>query len=83
MCIWISSVVINVVILSVVQLCEVGGEGLAAPLVHSTGVVELALNQGGSAADRQLAFVDRNRDLFLACVTQRGPVHRKCDKLGE
>ncbi|KAG8294840.1 Intraflagellar transport protein 80 [Homalodisca vitripennis] len=65
-----------------IQLFEVGGEGLASPFAHTTGVVEVALNQGGSAADRQMAFVDRNRDLFLASVPQRGPVQRKVDKLG-
>lgn len=60
-----------------------GGEGSSVPpLHHSTGVVELALNQSGPASDRLLAFVDRNRDLYIATVVLRGTINRKIEKLG-
>ncbi|CAG2065344.1 unnamed protein product, partial [Timema podura] len=49
------------------------------PLHHWVGVVEVTLNQAGSALERQIAVVDRNRDLYLALV--RGSLHKKLRKL--
>lgn len=69
-------------LLLVIQLYEVGGEGNTPPLMHSVGVCDVALNQGGTASDRMLAIVDRNRDLFLAKVPVRGALQRKIEKLG-
>mmetsp|Transcript_15398 Transcript_15398/g.39727 ORF Transcript_15398/g.39727 Transcript_15398/m.39727 type:complete len:773 (-) Transcript_15398:1613-3931(-) len=50
------------------------GQPLGKPMVHSSEVVEVALDQAGGALSRHLAFVDKNRDLHLASArrsTQR------------
>lgn len=51
------------------------------PMLHNTGILEIALNQGGSMTDRLIAFVDRSHDLFLASV--HGTGMRKFGKLGK
>nr|CAD7260712.1 unnamed protein product [Timema shepardi] len=65
-----------------VHLFEVGSARSLVdlpPLHHWVGVLEVALNQAGSALERQIAVVDRNRDLYLALV--RGSLHKKLRKL--
>eukprot|EP00057_Strongylocentrotus_purpuratus_P035142 XP_797867.3 PREDICTED: intraflagellar transport protein 80 homolog [Strongylocentrotus purpuratus] len=42
------------------------------PLSHKLEVMEVALDQQGPAADRHLAIVDKNRDLYLATVRNFG-----------
>nr|CAD7451809.1 unnamed protein product [Timema tahoe] len=65
-----------------VHLFEVGSARSLVDLPslhHWVGVVEVTLNQAGSALERQIAVVDRNRDLYLALV--RGSLHKKLRKL--
>ncbi|CAG0925994.1 unnamed protein product, partial [Notodromas monacha] len=52
------------------------------PFAHTTEVMEVALNQGGSVADRRCAFVDRNRDLFLCFTRKEPPNNFRVAKLG-
>jgi hypothetical protein len=54
----------------------------APPITHSGGVVEIALNQAGSPGERQLALVDKNRDLYLTNIRGSATMKRLC-KLGE
>lgn len=35
-------------------------------------VIELALNRDGASSDRQLAIIDKNKDLYLRAVRQFG-----------
>lgn len=44
-------------------------------------ISELALDQAGIANDRKLAFVDKNRDLYITNVRYIGS-NRKIFKLG-
>ena len=37
-----------------------------------TDIMELALNQSGPATERQLAIIDKNKDLYLRAVRQYG-----------
>lgn len=46
------------------------GRQLGAPLEHRLEVIACALNQHGAGADRKLAVLDRNRDLYLT------PIHK-------
>ena len=46
--------------------------GDGKPVKHTTEIVEIALNQCGSSSDRQLAIIDKNKDLFLRTVRQFG-----------
>lgn len=41
-----------------------------ATITHNLDVISLTLSQPGSAFQRKVAFVDRNRDMFLAVVHQ-------------
>lgn len=53
------------------------GRPTGQPLEHRLEVHQIALNQHGAGADRKLALLDRNRDLYLT------PVHRpNFQKLG-
>ena len=45
-------------------------------------VLEIALDQCGSATERKLAMVDKNRDLFLTSVRIFG-AERKSTKMGK
>ncbi|KAJ1520245.1 hypothetical protein ONE63_004452 [Megalurothrips usitatus] len=68
----------------VIHIFEIGSTKAlseAPPMLHTLGILEIALNQGGSAADRLIAFVDRSHDLFLASV--HGTGQRKFGKLGK
>ena len=40
--------------------------------ICQTDIMELALNQGGPATERQLAIIDKNKDLYLRAVRQYG-----------
>lgn len=51
------------------------------PLSHSHEISQVAVNQYGGVQDRHVAFIDKNRDLYLAHVFTRG-THRRCHKLG-
>ena len=39
--------------------------GDGKPVKHATDIVEIALNQCASSSERQLAIIDKNKDLFL------------------
>ncbi|XP_035693717.1 intraflagellar transport protein 80 homolog [Branchiostoma floridae] len=55
--------------------------GDGKPFVHKLEVAEVTLDQCGPAAERRLAIVDKNRDLYLAQVRAVGGA-RKVIKLG-
>lgn len=42
--------------------------------------MEIALNNDGPGTERQVAFIDKNRDLFLRTVRQVGApkIHKLC-----
>lgn len=44
--------------------------------------MEIALSQCGPTSDRQLAIIDKNRDLYLTPIKHIGPAERLV-KLGE
>jgi intraflagellar transport protein 80 len=50
------------------------GRQLGEPFSHSLEVRAVALSQAGTAASRQLAFIDSNRDLHLLDVGSRAVV---------
>ncbi|XP_049774478.1 intraflagellar transport protein 80 homolog isoform X1 [Schistocerca cancellata] len=67
----------------VVHLFEIGSTRSIAELPtisHSMSVMEIALNQAGSSLMRQLAIIDKNRDLYVSTI--RGMATRKLRKLG-
>uniref|UniRef100_A0A7S1KX12 Guanine nucleotide-binding protein subunit beta-like protein n=1 Tax=Neobodo designis TaxID=312471 RepID=A0A7S1KX12_NEODS len=45
-------------------------------VAHHLDVLELALSQYGPQQDRKLAFVDRNRDLYLVAIHSRLPTQK-------
>lgn len=51
-----------------------------APVQHTLGVLLIALNQAQGPEERQLAFIDRNRDVYICFVY--GHEYRKISKLG-
>ncbi|XP_036393390.1 intraflagellar transport protein 80 homolog isoform X1 [Megalops cyprinoides] len=55
--------------------------GDGKPLTHKMEVVEIALDQCGMAADRKIALIDKNRDLYLTSVRRFGRDH-KINKIG-
>ncbi|XP_069831369.1 intraflagellar transport protein 80 homolog isoform X2 [Dendropsophus ebraccatus] len=50
--------------------------GDGKPLAHKIEVVEIALDQGGPASERKIAFVDKNRDLYISTVRKLGKEQR-------
>ncbi|RNA13955.1 intraflagellar transport 80 -like protein [Brachionus plicatilis] len=66
-----------------VYFFEINGKliGDGKPMTHMNEIAELALDQAGNANERKLAFVDKNRDLFLSNVRVIGS-NRKINKLG-
>ncbi|XP_063772234.1 intraflagellar transport protein 80 homolog isoform X2 [Pseudophryne corroboree] len=46
--------------------------GDGKPLAHKIEVVEIALDQGGLANERKVAFIDKNRDLYISPVRKFG-----------
>ncbi|XP_015761944.1 PREDICTED: intraflagellar transport protein 80 homolog isoform X2 [Acropora digitifera] len=55
--------------------------GSGQPLQHMLEVMEIALSQCGSTCDRQLAIIDKNRDLYITPIKHIGPAE-KLVKLG-
>lgn len=55
--------------------------GDGKPFQHKMEVMEVALDQYGSASERRLAIIDKNRDLYLTQVRVYGSA-RKTIKLG-
>lgn len=47
------------------------GRPIGEPFTHGLPISEIALSQAGTAADRQLLFIDANRDLHLLRVMKR------------
>ncbi|XP_065217449.1 intraflagellar transport protein 80 homolog isoform X2 [Planococcus citri] len=68
----------------VIHLLEIGSSVNPPPFTHKIGVTDLALNQAGSIQNRQLAFIDKNRDLYILSVPTKAGISssRKIDKLG-
>ncbi|XP_077344190.1 intraflagellar transport protein 80 homolog isoform X1 [Lithobates pipiens] len=46
--------------------------GDGKPLAHKIEIVEIALDQGGQANERKIAFIDKNRDLYISPVRKFG-----------
>merc|ERR1719284_1172366 len=42
------------------------GRAMGQPIIHKLDVVSISLNQQGSGADRTIAVLDKNKDLYLA-----------------
>lgn len=42
------------------------GKALGEPLSHVLEVVEVHLSQCGGPNDRKIAFIDRNKDLYIS-----------------
>lgn len=51
-----------------------------APVQHTLGISCIALNQAQDSQERQLAFIDRNQDIYICYVY--GNEFRKISKLG-
>nr|XP_019943475.1 PREDICTED: intraflagellar transport protein 80 homolog isoform X1 [Paralichthys olivaceus] len=51
------------------------------PLTHKLEVVEIALDQCGPSTERKIAFIDKNRDLYLTSVRHLGREPKIC-KIG-
>merc|ERR1719230_698122 len=41
------------------------GRAMGQPLMHKLDIVRISLNQQGSGADRKMAILDKNKDLYL------------------
>ncbi|XP_047130740.2 intraflagellar transport protein 80 homolog isoform X1 [Hydra vulgaris] len=46
--------------------------GDGKPFRHNVDILHISLNQDGASSERQLAFIDKNKDLFLRPVRQFG-----------
>ncbi|NWT08394.1 IFT80 protein, partial [Vireo altiloquus] len=55
--------------------------GDGKPLTHKTEIVEIALDQKGLTNERKIAFIDKNRDLFITSVKRFGK-EQKIVKIG-
>ncbi|XP_062355287.1 intraflagellar transport protein 80 homolog [Cinclus cinclus] len=55
--------------------------GDGKPLTHKTEIVEIALDQKGLISERKIAFIDKNRDLFITSVKRFGK-EQKIVKIG-
>lgn len=51
-------------------------------LSFQTEIVEIALDQKGLTSERKIAFIDKNRDLFITSVKRFGK-EQKIVKIGE
>ncbi|GAX72717.1 hypothetical protein CEUSTIGMA_g173.t1 [Chlamydomonas eustigma] len=47
------------------------GKPLGEPFSHNLEISEIALNQTGTSTERQLVFIDRNRDLHIMPLAKR------------
>lgn len=54
------------------------GRAMGQPIQHKLDVVKISLNQQGSGADRKVAILDKNKDLYLTKAMQGD----KMEKLG-
>lgn len=65
-----------------ILIFEINGKPYSdKPITHANDISEIALDQAGTANERKLAFVDKNRDLYLVNVRSLG-INRKIHKLG-
>ncbi|KAM4770066.1 intraflagellar transport protein 80 homolog isoform 2-T2 [Cyanocitta cristata] len=55
--------------------------GDGKPLTHKTEIMEIALDQRGLTNERKIAFIDKNRDLFITSVKRFGK-EQKIVKIG-
>ncbi|NXC47694.1 IFT80 protein, partial [Penelope pileata] len=55
--------------------------GDGKPLTHKTEIVEIALDQKGLTNERKIAFIDKNRDLYITSVKRFGK-EQKIVKIG-
>ena len=44
------------------------GNPIGSDLTHTADIIDVSLNQTGESGGRRIAFTDRNRDMFVACV---------------
>lgn len=49
------------------------GKPIGEPFTHNLDIKEISLSQVGTHTDRQLIFIDRNRDLYIVPVLKRTP----------
>eukprot|EP00823_Brevimastigomonas_motovehiculus_P003574 TRINITY_DN219_c0_g1_i1.p1 TRINITY_DN219_c0_g1~~TRINITY_DN219_c0_g1_i1.p1 ORF type:complete len:839 (+),score=261.42 TRINITY_DN219_c0_g1_i1:24-2519(+) len=49
------------------------GKPLTDPITHSLDIMDIAFSQSGMLTDRKLAFVDRNRDLYICPILRPAP----------
>ncbi|KAL1458456.1 hypothetical protein WDU94_008609 [Cyamophila willieti] len=68
-------------LIHIFEISSSSASNVTSPLSHSHEILQLAVNQSGSSNERHVAFIDTNRDLYLAYVTMRGS-KRQCHKLG-
>ncbi|NXG16344.1 IFT80 protein, partial [Grallaria varia] len=55
--------------------------GDGKPLTHKTEIVKIALDQKGLTSERKIAFIDKNRDLYITSVKRFGK-EQKIVKIG-
>nr|XP_034988331.1 intraflagellar transport protein 80 homolog isoform X3 [Zootoca vivipara] len=55
--------------------------GDGKPLTHKTEIMEIALDQKGHTNERKIAFIDKNRDLYITSVKRFGK-EQKVIKIG-
>ncbi|KAM6326119.1 intraflagellar transport protein 80 homolog [Podargus strigoides] len=55
--------------------------GDGKPITHTTEIVEIALDQKGLTSERKIAFIDKNRDLYITSVKRFGK-EQKIVKIG-
>lgn len=67
-----------------IHLLEIGSNVNSPPFSHKIGITDLALNQAGSLQNRQIVFIDKNRDLYIISVNVKIGLSstRKIEKLG-
>jgi len=54
------------------------GRPVGNPIVHKLDIVKISLNQQGTGADRTVAILDKNKDLYLTKAMKPD----RCEKLG-
>ncbi|XP_026683019.1 intraflagellar transport protein 80 homolog [Diaphorina citri] len=69
------------VVIHIFDISSSSSSNVTAPLSHSHEITQLAVNQTGSLQERHVAFIDKNRDLYLSMVSTKGS-NRRCHKLG-
>ncbi|KAI5705320.1 hypothetical protein M8J75_013885 [Diaphorina citri] len=68
-------------LIHIFDISSSSSSNVTAPLSHSHEITQLAVNQTGSLQERHVAFIDKNRDLYLSMVSTKGS-NRRCHKLG-